>query len=83
MIPVVDAFSLTKVDCRDVCANVMLLTDDEETNDAAGWIALALTGIGFIPVFGSAIKGYIVSSRLVNLILSLIGTRSWLTKLSV
>jgi gas vesicle protein len=53
MIPVVDQI----MDCRDVCANVMLLTDDEETNDTAGWIALALTGIGFIPVFGSAIKG--------------------------
>ncbi len=35
----------------------MLLTDDDETNDTNGWIALALTGIGFIPVLGSAVKG--------------------------
>jgi len=35
----------------------MLLTDDDQTNDSNGWIALALTGIGFIPLFGSAIKG--------------------------
>ncbi|MBU2894370.1 hypothetical protein KO495_13730 [Colwellia sp. D2M02] len=53
MIPVIDQV----MDVRDVCANVMLLTDDNETNDTAGWIALALTGIGFVPVIGSAIKG--------------------------
>ncbi|GAA0824238.1 hypothetical protein GCM10009111_34870 [Colwellia asteriadis] len=53
MIPVIDQV----MDVRDVCANVMLLTDDDETNDTAGWIALALTGIGFVPVIGSAIKG--------------------------
>ncbi len=53
MIPVIDQV----MDCRDVCANVMMLSDDDEANDTSGWIALALTGIGFIPLFGSAIKG--------------------------
>ncbi|SFC77779.1 hypothetical protein [Pseudoalteromonas denitrificans] len=45
------------MDCRDVCANTMMLTDDEQANDSDGWIALTLTGIGFIPLFGSAVKG--------------------------
>ena len=53
MIPVIDQV----MDCRDICANAMVLTDDNDANDTNGWIALALTGIGFIPVFGSAIKG--------------------------
>ncbi|QBG37697.1 hypothetical protein EMK97_03820 [Litorilituus sediminis] len=53
MIPVIDQV----MDCRDVCANVMLLTDDDKANDTMGWIALTLTGIGFIPVLGSAVKG--------------------------
>ncbi|SFD77527.1 DNA/RNA non-specific endonuclease, partial [Pseudoalteromonas denitrificans] len=53
MIPVIDQV----MDCRDVCANTMMLTDDEQANDSDGWIALTLTGIGFIPLFGSAVKG--------------------------
>jgi len=53
MIPVVDQL----MDCRDVCANALLLTDENEDNDTAGWIALTLTGIGFVPFFGSAVKG--------------------------
>ncbi|WP_448565358.1 contractile injection system protein, VgrG/Pvc8 family [Thalassotalea ganghwensis] len=53
MIPVIDQL----MDCRDVCANVMLLSDDNEANDTDGWIALTLTGIGFVPLFGSAVKG--------------------------
>ena len=53
MIPVVDQV----MDCRDVCANIFLLVDDKEANDTDGWIALTLTGIGFIPVLGSAVKG--------------------------
>ena len=53
MIPVIDQI----MDCRDVCANVMVLTDDDKANDTNGWIALTLTGIGFIPVLGSAVKG--------------------------
>ncbi|REL26564.1 hypothetical protein DXX93_08205 [Thalassotalea euphylliae] len=53
MIPVIDQI----MDCRDVCANVMVLTDDDKANDTNGWIALTLTGIGFIPVIGSAVKG--------------------------
>lgn len=53
MIPVVDQV----MDVRDVIANAMLLTDDTEANDTDGWIALTLTGIGFVPVLGSAVKG--------------------------
>ncbi|WP_404389758.1 DNA/RNA non-specific endonuclease [Pseudoalteromonas phenolica] len=53
MIPVVDQI----MDVRDIIANVMLLTDDDEANDNDAWIAFTLTGIGLIPLFGSAIKG--------------------------
>ncbi|GAA0824345.1 hypothetical protein GCM10009111_34990 [Colwellia asteriadis] len=38
------------MDVRDVCANTMLLTDDDKANDSMGWIALALTGISFVPL---------------------------------
>ncbi|WP_404389762.1 hypothetical protein [Pseudoalteromonas phenolica] len=53
MIPVVDQI----MDVRDIIANVMLLTDDDEANDNDAWIAFTLTGIGLTPLFGSAIKG--------------------------
>jgi len=53
MIPVVDQL----MDCRDVCANIMILSDEDDTNDADGWLALSLTAIGLVPVFGSALKG--------------------------
>ena len=53
MIPVVDQI----MDIRDICANVMLLTDDDKSNDSDGWIAFTLTAIGLIPLFGSAVKG--------------------------
>ncbi|TMO56963.1 polymorphic toxin type 15 domain-containing protein [Pseudoalteromonas phenolica] len=53
MIPVVDQI----MDVRDIMANVMLLTDDDKANDSDAWIAFTLTGIGLIPLFGSAIKG--------------------------
>ncbi|PHI34920.1 hypothetical protein CBQ28_22095, partial [Pseudoalteromonas sp. GCY] len=38
-------------------ANVMLLTDDDEANDTDAWLAFTLTGIGLVPVVGSAVKG--------------------------
>ena len=53
MIPFVDQ----AMDVRDIIANVMLLTDDDKANDNSGWLGLALTGIGLVPVLGSAIKG--------------------------
>ncbi|WP_249314800.1 contractile injection system protein, VgrG/Pvc8 family [Pseudoalteromonas sp. S1727] len=53
MIPVVDQI----MDIRDICANTMLLTDDDKANDSDGWIAFTLTAIGLIPLFGSAVKG--------------------------
>ncbi|REL26621.1 hypothetical protein DXX93_08555 [Thalassotalea euphylliae] len=53
MIPVVDQV----MDCRDVCANIMVLTDEEESNDNNGWIALTLTAVGLVPIIGSAVKG--------------------------
>ncbi|MFC3032174.1 hypothetical protein ACFOEE_06560 [Pseudoalteromonas fenneropenaei] len=53
MIPVVDQI----MDVRDIMANVMLLTDNDDSNDNDAWIAFTLTGIGLIPLFGSAIKG--------------------------
>ena len=53
MIPVVDQI----MDIRDICANTILLTDDDKANDSDGWIAFTLTAIGLIPLFGSAVKG--------------------------
>ncbi|MBU2894368.1 hypothetical protein KO495_13720 [Colwellia sp. D2M02] len=38
------------IDVHDVCANTMLLTDDDNANDSIGWIALPLTGISFVPL---------------------------------
>nr|WP_248298607.1 polymorphic toxin type 15 domain-containing protein [Pseudoalteromonas sp. JC3] len=35
----------------------MLLTDDDEANDTDAWLAFTLTGIGLVPVVGSAVKG--------------------------
>ncbi|MFC3032171.1 hypothetical protein ACFOEE_06545 [Pseudoalteromonas fenneropenaei] len=51
MIPVVDQI----MDVRDIMANVMWLTDNDDSNDNDAWIAFTLTGIGLIPLFGPAI----------------------------
>ncbi|MCG7540751.1 polymorphic toxin type 15 domain-containing protein [Pseudoalteromonas sp. OF7H-1] len=53
MIPIIDQV----MDLRDITANVMLLTDDDEANDTNSWLAFTLTGIGLVPVVGSAVKG--------------------------
>ncbi|CAM4359738.1 HNH endonuclease [Pseudoalteromonas flavipulchra] len=53
MIPIIDQV----MDLRDITANVMLLTDDDEANDNDAWLAFTLTGIGLVPVVGSAVKG--------------------------
>ncbi|WP_259395135.1 contractile injection system protein, VgrG/Pvc8 family [Pseudoalteromonas sp. SR43-5] len=53
MIPVIDQL----MDCRDICANIMVLSDDDESNDSDGWLALSLTAIGLVPILGSALKG--------------------------
>ncbi|MEK0159591.1 hypothetical protein WLQ65_10705 [Pseudoalteromonas piscicida] len=53
MIPIIDQV----MDLRDIIANVMLLTDDDEANDTDAWLAFTLTGIGLVPVVGSAVKG--------------------------
>ncbi|MBB1343542.1 type VI secretion system tip protein VgrG [Pseudoalteromonas sp. SR45-6] len=53
MIPVVDQI----MDIRDICANTVLLTDDDKANDSDGWIAFTLTAIGLVPLLGSAVKG--------------------------
>nr|WP_245008226.1 hypothetical protein [Pseudoalteromonas piscicida] len=53
MIPIIDQV----MDLRDITANVMLLTDDDEANDTDAWLAFTLTGIGLVPVVGSAVKG--------------------------
>ncbi len=45
------------MDLRDITGNVMLLTDDDEANDTDAWLAFTLTGIGLVPVVGSAVKG--------------------------
>ncbi|QZO15308.1 hypothetical protein [Pseudoalteromonas piscicida] len=41
MIPIIDQV----MDLRDIIANVMLLTDDDEANDTEAWLAFTLTGI--------------------------------------
>ncbi|MCX2769826.1 hypothetical protein OQJ67_23635, partial [Pseudoalteromonas sp. B530] len=46
MIPIIDQV----MDLRDIIANVMLLTDDDEANDTDAWLAFTLTGIGLVPV---------------------------------
>ncbi|NAW59773.1 MULTISPECIES: PAAR-like domain-containing protein [unclassified Vibrio] len=53
MIPVVDQVG----DLRDLAANVMRLLDEDARDDPENWLMLALTLIGCIPVFGSAMKG--------------------------
>ncbi len=53
MLPVVDQI----MDARDLVANIMILTDDDDANDTNGWIALSLTAIGLVPILGSALKG--------------------------
>ncbi|CAM3908973.1 HNH endonuclease [Pseudoalteromonas maricaloris] len=53
MIPIIDQV----MDLRDIIANVMLLTDDDEANNTDAWLAFTLTGIGLVPVVGSAVKG--------------------------
>ncbi|MEJ6475920.1 hypothetical protein [Pseudoalteromonas piscicida] len=45
MIPIIDQV----MDLRDIIANVMLLTDDDEANDTDAWLAFTLTGIGLVP----------------------------------
>lgn len=53
MIPVVDQAA----DVRDLTANILNLLDEEERDKSENWLALALTLIGCIPTFGSAMKG--------------------------
>ncbi len=53
MVPVVDQVG----DIRDLSANIMTLLKEEERDKAENWLALALTLIGCIPTFGSAMKG--------------------------
>ncbi|NSY33033.1 hypothetical protein DS891_05375, partial [Pseudoalteromonas sp. JC28] len=48
MIPIIDQV----MDLRDITANVMLLTDDDEANDTDAWLAFTLTGIGLVPSCG-------------------------------
>ncbi len=53
MVPVVDQIA----DVRDVVANLRHLFDDERRADPWTWVALAITLVGVVPVFGSAAKG--------------------------
>ncbi|MGN2612946.1 PAAR-like domain-containing protein [Aliivibrio fischeri] len=53
MLPVVDQAA----DVRDMVANTMTLLNEEERDNPENWLALSLTLIGCIPVFGSAVKG--------------------------
>jgi hypothetical protein len=53
MVPVVDQIA----DVRDVAANLYILSKPERRTDGWVWMALVLTLIGLVPVFGSAAKG--------------------------
>ena len=44
-------------DVRDIAANVITLSDEREREDPWNWVALVVTLIGLIPIFGSALKG--------------------------
>lgn len=52
MIPLVDQ----ACDVRDIVANCIVLSDEQARQDNENWIALGLCCIGFVPLFGSAIK---------------------------
>lgn len=52
IIPVADQVS----DIRDLIANVLILTDENERENTENWINLALTAFGLIPTVGSIIK---------------------------
>ena len=53
MIPVIDQVA----DLRDLTANAMKLLNEEARAEPENWLLLAITLIGCIPLFGSAIKG--------------------------
>ncbi|MEL6117914.1 hypothetical protein P0Y67_22215 [Photobacterium sp. SP02] len=55
MLPIIDQV----MDVRDIIANLMVLTDEERTEEVRkfAWIALAITLIGLIPGLGSVLKG--------------------------
>ncbi|NAX45930.1 hypothetical protein CAG70_02790 [Photobacterium halotolerans] len=55
MLPFIDQV----MDVRDIIANLMVLSDEERTEEVRkfAWIALAITLVGLIPGLGSALKG--------------------------
>ncbi|RMG54540.1 MAG: hypothetical protein D6717_09415, partial [Gammaproteobacteria bacterium] len=53
MIPGIDQVA----DVRDIIANILTLTDEQDREDAWNWVALVVTLIGLIPIIGSALKG--------------------------
>ncbi len=55
LIPVADQVS----DIRDLVANVLILTDDNERENSENWFNLALTAIGVIPTIGSVLKSLV------------------------
>lgn len=52
MIPGVDQVC----DVRDIVANCITLSDEKAREDPENWAALGLTCLGFVPLFGSAVK---------------------------
>ena len=52
MIPIVDQVC----DVRDIVANCINLSDPKAREETENWVALGLTCIGFVPLFGSAAK---------------------------
>ncbi|ELB1483984.1 DUF4150 domain-containing protein [Vibrio parahaemolyticus] len=45
------------LDARDITANILFLTEEENQNNADAWLDLALSGIGAVPTIGSVMKG--------------------------
>ncbi|MFS1891572.1 PAAR-like domain-containing protein [Vibrio lentus] len=45
------------LDARDITANILFLSEEENQNNQEAWLDLALSGIGAIPTLGSVLKG--------------------------
>lgn len=77
LIPVVDQVC----DVRDIIANCMNLSDAKARDEPENWIALGLTCIGFVPLFGSAVKTVgKVALKNADRLIDLLKQMEWLEK---
>jgi hypothetical protein len=77
MIPIVDQVC----DVRDIVANCINLSDPKAREEVENWVALGLTCIGFVPLFGSAAKTVgKVALHNANKLIDLLKHMEWLEK---